>query len=121
MARPETISRLHAPVKNDNLAHLQPEPEQVKTTNFVGLEIDVSAASMLELQERSLVATPVRARFVFEGRREPEAGGSPDLMSSVQPGVPLDRSGAFAVMAARDRMIRAWQTRHAQREGAIQV
>jgi hypothetical protein len=99
MASADTIARLHV---------TQPEREQFKCPNFGHMEIDGSAPSLLELQERSLSA-PVRRRA-----REACRFTAPDLMSSVRESAPMDRGDALRALAARD-FVRALVAQHARR------
>ena len=127
MASASSIGRLHAPVKNANLAHsIKPDREPVKSETVSDSEPD-----LLALFQQSLM-TPLRRRF-----GSPRGAlNSPAIMNSVPVGVPVDRSGAFANMAARDRAAVAmnaaagrWRERqartgaaeHQQRGLAIQV
>jgi hypothetical protein len=89
MASPSTLSRLHC----------APQPEPVKLPDCGNLQIDASAPSLLELQERSL---RLPRRF---GRRHGPEVDAPAIMGSVQMGVAVDRD--VAALQARGRVCAA--------------
>ena len=77
------------------------EPVKYPTVGNLGATAPAEP-SMHELFARSL-AQPLHRRFLTPRRSRHD---SPALMSSVPPGVPVDRNGAFADLAARDRAFR---------------
>jgi hypothetical protein len=108
MASSVSISRLHA------AANVSPAP--VKLTNFGSSQADVpTEPSMHELFARSL-AMPLRRRF-----GSPRGAlSSPALLSTMSAPTAVDRNGAFAALAMRDRAAQAmnaavgrWQAQQA--------
>jgi hypothetical protein len=110
MAKTATISKMY-PTKAGGAAEIGDQGRHG------GHEKVPNLAELLAGRER-----PVRARFVLP-REQPEATYSldaPDIMSIMQPGVPVDRAEAFADLAWRERLAQAarHRLRARQRGGA---
>ena len=78
-------------------------------------ETDVSAPSLLEMQERYLPTQSRRRRFALP-TGEAHGTHAPALMSTMHPGTPLDRGGDLRALASRD-FARALVSRQARRGG----
>jgi hypothetical protein len=117
MASAVSITRLHAAANVSTTVDTKPAPVNSPTAG----ELKPEAPTLMDLYQQSLMA-PVRRRY-----GSPRAAlNAPALMSTMHAPTAMDRSGAFAALAARDRAAVAmraavgrWQERQA-RTGAAE-
>jgi hypothetical protein len=112
MARSETIGRLYA--RED--ANFANSPQPVKLVNLT--DSQAAEPSLLDLYQRSLLRRV--SRFSL-GRDVSRFDGHPELMSSMQPAAPLDRSGDFRALAAEQHFQQLARARfgRGRRDGAV--